>query len=122
MCRKGLPDLRTLSSGVFGGEQRRGSRVATIATWAVACAIDVPGTYINAQLIFGRHPAVPFLLMLAVSADAIGLASLPASRCGRLVPCSRCRSHDCRSRLGGVLPTAGRSEFLAYLLGPGMLS
>jgi hypothetical protein len=25
-------------------------------------------------LIFGRHPAVPFLLLLTISADAIGLA------------------------------------------------
>src|ERR1700674_1734046 len=42
--------------------------------WAAACAIDIPGSYIIARLIFGRHPAVPFLLLLAISADAIGLA------------------------------------------------
>jgi NhaA family Na+:H+ antiporter len=42
--------------------------------WVAACAIDLPGTYIIARLIFGRHHAVPFLLLLAISADAIGLA------------------------------------------------
>ena len=34
--------------------------------WAAACAIDIPGSYIIARLIFGRHPAVPFLLLLAI--------------------------------------------------------
>ena len=42
--------------------------------WVTAAAIDIPGTYVIARLIFGRHPAVPFLLVLAISADAIGLA------------------------------------------------
>jgi NhaA family Na+:H+ antiporter len=44
--------------------------------WVAACAIDIPGTYIIARLIFGRHPAVPFLLLLAITADAIGLAAV----------------------------------------------
>src|ERR1700730_12633826 len=44
--------------------------------WLAACAIDIPGTYIIARMIFGRDPAVPFLLLLAISADAIGLAIL----------------------------------------------
>src|SRR5207245_2019547 len=42
--------------------------------WVAACATDIPGSYIIARLIFGRHPAVPFLLLLAIAADAIGLA------------------------------------------------
>ena len=42
--------------------------------WVAACAIDIPGSYIIARMIFGRHPAVPFLLLLAIAADAIGLA------------------------------------------------
>jgi NhaA family Na+:H+ antiporter len=43
------------------------------AGWVTAAAIDIPGTYVIARLIFRRHPAVPFLLLLAISADAIGL-------------------------------------------------
>ena len=46
------------------------------AGWVAACAIDIPGTYVLARMIFGRHPAVPFLLLLAISADAIGLAAV----------------------------------------------
>ena len=46
--------------------------------WAAACAIDIPSSYIFARLILGRHPAVPFLLLLAISADAIGLACVAA--------------------------------------------
>jgi NhaA family Na+:H+ antiporter len=42
--------------------------------WVAAGAIDIPGSYVIARLIFGRHAAVPFLLLLAISADAIGLA------------------------------------------------
>src|SRR5713226_9728512 len=42
--------------------------------WLAACAIDIPGSYVIARMIFGRHPAVPFLLLLAIAADAIGLA------------------------------------------------
>ncbi|HEX4682875.1 MAG TPA: Na+/H+ antiporter NhaA, partial [Gemmatimonadaceae bacterium] len=44
--------------------------------WVAACAIDIPGTYVIARLIFGRHPAVPFLLLLAISADGMGLAAV----------------------------------------------
>ena len=94
-----------------------------ISAWAVACAIDVPGTYIIARLIFGRHPAVPFLLLLAVSADAIGLACLAV-----LYPVG-----GWRLALGVGLMTAalgsaalfrrrGVQSFWPYLLGPGMLS
>ena len=43
------------------------------AGWVAACAIDIPGSYVIARMIFGRHPAVPFLLLLAIAADAIGL-------------------------------------------------
>jgi NhaA family Na+:H+ antiporter len=44
--------------------------------WVAAVAVDIPGSYVIARLIFGRHPAVPFLLLLAISANAIGLACL----------------------------------------------
>jgi NhaA family Na+:H+ antiporter len=56
-------------------------RVSTCSSgWVAACAIDIPGTYVIARLIFGKHPAVPFLLLLAISADAMGLAILAVSQ------------------------------------------
>jgi len=43
-------------------------------TWVVPCAIDIAVCYLVAGVIFGRHPALPFLLLLAIFSDAIGLA------------------------------------------------
>jgi NhaA family Na+:H+ antiporter len=91
--------------------------------WVAACAIDIPGTYVVARLIFGRHPAVPFLLLLAISADAIGLAAIAV-----LNPVS-----DAHPVVGLVLMAAAlggafalRRErvksFWLYLLGPGVIS
>ena len=92
--------------------------------WVAACAIDIPGTYIIARLIFGRHPAVPFLLLLAISADAIGLAAVAV-----LHPVG-----DAHSLIGaGLMAVAiagaaalryrwGVKSFWLYLIGPGIVS
>ena len=45
--------------------------------WAVPCATDIAFSYLVARLIFpARHPAIPFLLLLAVADDALGLLVL----------------------------------------------
>jgi NhaA family Na+:H+ antiporter len=45
------------------------------AGWAIPCATDIAFSYLAARLIFGAgHPAVPFLLLLAIADDALGLA------------------------------------------------
>ena len=91
--------------------------------WVAACAVDIPGTYIIARLIFGRHPAVPFLLLLAISADAMGLVAVAV-----LHPVA-----DPRLALGlglmavavgaaAVLRRRGVKNFWLYLIGPGMMS
>jgi len=42
--------------------------------WAIPCATDVAFSYMIARLVFGRrHPATPFLLLLAIADDAFGL-------------------------------------------------
>lgn len=42
--------------------------------WAVPCATDIAFSYLVARLIFGNtHPAIAFLLLLAIADDAIGL-------------------------------------------------
>jgi NhaA family Na+:H+ antiporter len=94
-----------------------------MAGWVAACAIDIPGSYIIARLIFGRHPAVPFLLVLAIAADAIGLASVAVVH-----PVG-----DAQPALGFVLMAIaigasaafrrrGVKNFWVYLVGPGTLS
>lgn len=44
--------------------------------WVAASAIDLPASYLIARLIFGRHAAVPFLLLLALFTDVIGLGAV----------------------------------------------
>ncbi len=45
--------------------------------WAIPCATDIAFSYMAARLIFGKHhPAIPFLLLLAIADDAGGMAIL----------------------------------------------
>lgn len=45
--------------------------------WAIPCATDIAFSYMAARLIFpASHPAIPFLLLLAVADDALGLLLL----------------------------------------------
>lgn len=45
--------------------------------WAVPCATDIAFSYMVARIIFGAgHPAIPFLLLLAIADDAMGLMIL----------------------------------------------
>jgi NhaA family Na+:H+ antiporter len=45
--------------------------------WAIPCATDIAFSYMAARMIFPRaHPAIPFLLLLAIADDALGLIVL----------------------------------------------
>jgi NhaA family Na+:H+ antiporter len=45
--------------------------------WAIPCATDIAFSYLVARAIFApHHPAIPFLLLLAVADDALGLVVL----------------------------------------------
>jgi Na+:H+ antiporter, NhaA family len=44
--------------------------------WAIPCATDIAFSYLVAKAIFRRHPAIPFLLLLAIADDAFGLVIL----------------------------------------------
>jgi NhaA family Na+:H+ antiporter len=45
--------------------------------WAIPCATDIAFSYMVARLIFpSTHPAIPFLLLLAIADDALGLIIL----------------------------------------------
>lgn len=42
--------------------------------WAIPTATDIAFSYLVARLVFGNgHPAIPFLLLLAIADDALGL-------------------------------------------------
>lgn len=52
-------------------------RPALLRGWAIPCATDIAFSYLVAKAIFGGdHPAVPFLLLLAIADDALGLIIL----------------------------------------------
>jgi NhaA family Na+:H+ antiporter len=44
--------------------------------WPVATAIDVAFSYFVVRIIFGRHQVIPFLLLIALTANAIGFVIL----------------------------------------------
>lgn len=49
---------------------------ALLRGWAIPCATDIAFSYLVATAIFRRHPAIPFLLLLAIVDDALGLVIL----------------------------------------------
>jgi Na+:H+ antiporter, NhaA family len=91
--------------------------------WVAACAVDIPSTYIIARLIFGRHPAVPFLLLIAISADAIGLACVAVLHpVGALQWALGAGLMAVAVGSAAMLRRRGVKSFWLYLLGPGLLS
>ncbi len=45
--------------------------------WAIPCATDIAFSFLVARIIFGsKHPGIPFLLLLAIADDALGLLVL----------------------------------------------
>jgi NhaA family Na+:H+ antiporter len=53
------------------------SRHDLLKGWAIPCATDIAFSYMVARFVFGaKHPAIPFLLILAIADDALGLLIL----------------------------------------------
>ena len=48
------------------------------SAWAVTSAIDVGLCFLIGRVVFGRHPAVPVLVLISMVANAIGLAIIAA--------------------------------------------
>ena len=62
--------------------------------WPVAAATDLAAGYFVARVIFGKSAAVPFFLLLAMSADAIGFGMLAAFGSLRERAPGHCRADD----------------------------
>ena len=57
----------------------RAGRPELFRGWAIPCATDIAFSYLAVRLIFPKdHPAIPFLLLLAIADDALGLVLLAA--------------------------------------------
>jgi NhaA family Na+:H+ antiporter len=54
------------------------TQLVLVAGWAVPCATDIAFSYLVVKLIYktAHHPAIPFLLLLAIADDALGLVIL----------------------------------------------
>lgn len=53
------------------------SRSDLLKGWAIPCATDIAFSYMVARFAFGaKHPAIPFLLIIAIADDALGLIIL----------------------------------------------
>ena len=82
--RKALTPLIATAGGMFGpiGIYFAGAflvgKFAILANgWAIPTATDIAFSYLVARIVFGaRHPAVGFLLLLAIADDAAGLIIL----------------------------------------------
>lgn len=82
--RKAATPLLATAGGVIGpaivysvGAMLTGHLADLGRGWAIPCATDIAFSYLFARMIFGPgHPAIAFLLLLAIADDAAGLAIL----------------------------------------------
>lgn len=112
------PALLHIGLSVWAGEH------ALIRGWAIPCATDIAFSYLVARLIFGaRHPVIPFLLLLAIVDDAIGLGILAI-----VYPSGDVRLLEFAAVLGVALAVAWFLKrthvmnFWPYVLGAGIIS
>jgi NhaA family Na+:H+ antiporter len=91
--------------------------------WPVVLATDLAVSYFAARIIFGQHPVVPFLLLLAIASDAIGFVALAvfnATRDLHLGPGALILI--AAAGLAAGLRRARVMSFWPYILGAGGLS
>jgi NhaA family Na+:H+ antiporter len=93
-----------------------------MSSWVATAAVDVAAGYLVGSLIFGRHPARAFLVLLAIVSNALGLAILAV-----LIPTSLVHAVIGIAVLIAGIVLAGwlgrlhsRSPWI-YLAGPGLL-
>jgi NhaA family Na+:H+ antiporter len=92
--------------------------------WAIPCVTDIAFSYLAARLIFGPvHPAIPFLLLLAIADDALGLLIIAV-----FYPTTAIRLADFTILLGAAMAVAWwlrqrhTSSFWPYIAGAGVIS
>jgi Na+:H+ antiporter, NhaA family len=92
--------------------------------WAIPCATDIAFSAMIARAIFtAGHPAIPFLLLLAIADDALGLIILAV-----FYPSGPLSMTALAAFMSGALLAAfwlkrrGVRSFWPYLIGPGSLS
>lgn len=127
--KAGLPILAAIGGMaipalMFFAGARASHNDALIRGWAIPCATDIAFSYLAARLIFHKSsPAIPFLLLLAIADDALGLIVLALFYPSAPI-------HPGYLAIGLVLAISlawwmrqkGIKSFFLYVLGPGVLS
>jgi NhaA family Na+:H+ antiporter len=92
--------------------------------WAIPCATDIAFSAMVARVIFPtRHPAIPFLLLLAIADDALGLIILALFYpSGPLSPVALVVLMSLALVAALWLRRRRTRSFWTYVLGPGALS
>ena len=92
--------------------------------WAIPCATDIAFSYLVARLIFRRgHPAIPFLLLLAIADDVLGLIVLALFYPQGDISVGWLAGGLAPALVGAwILRRSGVNSFWPYVLGPGLLS
>ncbi len=92
--------------------------------WAIPCATDIAFSYMVARAIFpAGHPAIPFLLLLAIADDAMGLIILAIFYpSGPLNPGQLAIWMAAAIALAWWMRKQRYGNFWLYLIGPGVLS
>ena len=92
--------------------------------WAIPCATDIAFSAMVARIVFpAGHPAIPFLLLLAIADDALGLIILAAFYPSGALSFSALAVLMAAAVLLAVwLRRSGVQSFWPYVLGPGVLS
>ncbi|MEO2033014.1 MAG: Na+/H+ antiporter NhaA [Planctomycetaceae bacterium] len=91
--------------------------------WAIPCATDIAFSYLVARIVFGAgHPAVAFLLLLAIADDAAGLLILAVAYPQEALQLQWLAGAVGAVALGVVMRRCGIRSFWWYLIGPGVLS
>lgn len=127
--KAGLPILAAIGGMAapalifFAGARALGHDALTRG-WAIPCATDIAFSYLAARLIFPKSsPAIPFLLLLAIADDALGLIVLAI-----FYPSAPLHAGYLAIGLVSALSLAwwmrrrGVKSFFLYMLGPGALS
>jgi Na+:H+ antiporter, NhaA family len=92
--------------------------------WAIPCATDIAFSYLVARFVLGpSHPGIPFLLLLAIADDALGLIVLAV-----FYPVGALRPLEFALLLGAAMAAAWglrrrrTRNFWPYILGAGTIA
>jgi Na+:H+ antiporter, NhaA family len=128
--RKALAPLAAALGGMAAPAAIYATLVSTLGPatlmrgWAIPCATDIAFSAMAARAIFpAAHPAIPFLLLLAIADDALGLVILAGFYPSRAIAIGWLLSLMAAAILAALWLRRRRTRsFWAYIIGPGSLS